>query len=228
MVFRLNLPFASAIVVQSETMRAAVEETYPDSRGRIHVVAQPVPVWLQKLRSSRKRPIIGADLRMRLFYPAAPYPHKNHRLLAAVSGNDAATWPVEALMLTIPEEINPNVKIPWLRCCGMLTPADMVQAYADSDALVFLSLTESYGFPLVEAMWLGLPVVCPDLPYARNLCGTEAIYFNPRDAGSLRAAILELSHRLRAGWSPQWDAQVATLPVNWRVVAESLLAIAAG
>ena len=35
------------------------------------------------------------------------------------------------------------------------------------DALLFLSTDESYGFPLIEAMFVGLPIICPDLPYAR-------------------------------------------------------------
>ena len=30
--------------------------------------------------------------------------------------------------------------------------------------LCYLSKEESFGFPLIEAMYLGLPIVCPDLP----------------------------------------------------------------
>ncbi len=79
--------------------------------------------------------------------------------------------------------------------------------YATVDGVMFLSTSESYGLPLVEAMACGLPVVCPDLEYARTICGDVAIYFDPNDVASLRAAVTELHRRLAAGWSPDWSLQ---------------------
>ena len=104
----------------------------------------------------------------------------------------------------------------------------MRRAYRDSDGLVFLSQSESYGFPLIEAMWVGLPVICPDLPYARWLCGEPAIYFDPTSVESLRTAVVELDRRLRSGWQPDWSASLARLPKDWATVARLLLEITVG
>ena len=60
----------------------------------------------------------------------------------------------------------------------------MIDEYKRADGLVFLSLSESYGFPLVEAMWLGLPIICPDTEYARDMCVVSRLYtliLRPRD-----------------------------------------------
>jgi glycosyltransferase involved in cell wall biosynthesis len=93
---------------------------------------------------------------------------------------------------------------------------------------LFLSLSESLGFPLVEAMWIGLPIICPDLPYARVLCGDEAIYFDPEKISSLQAAVLELDGRLKAGWWPDWREAMKAVPPSWGAVAASMLRVTAG
>jgi glycosyltransferase involved in cell wall biosynthesis len=109
-----------------------------------------------------------------------------------------------------------------------LTPDKVINAYETADALLFLSLSESFGFPLVEAMWIGLPIICPDLPYARALCGNQAIYFNPGDVNSLYLAVVDLSKRLDSGWWPEWSESLKVIPRNWEEVAATMLSLATG
>jgi glycosyltransferase involved in cell wall biosynthesis len=161
---------------------------------------------------------------LRLFYPAAYYPHKNHRLLSEI--NDSKTWPVSELVLTIPDNLNPNPAIPWIRCIDRLEPAGVLSEYRNTDALLFLSFSESFGFPLIEAMWIGLPIICPDLPYARTLCGEHAIYFDPHKVGSLHAAIAELTKRRSSGWWPDWSAKLDKIPKDWQKVADAMVQLA--
>lgn len=51
-------------------------------------------------------------------------------------------------------------------------------------ALLFPSRAEGFGLPLLEAAALGVPVVCSDLPVARELLGTNAVYLDPDDSYS--------------------------------------------
>jgi hypothetical protein len=74
-------------------------------------------------------------------------------------------------------------------------------------------------------MCIGLPIICPDLPYARVLCGDEAIYFDPDDVSSLQAAVMELDGKLKAGWWPDWREPMKAIPQNWSAVADSMLRI---
>lgn len=75
---------------------------------------------------------------------------------------------------------------------------------------------------------MGMPIVCPDLPYARAICGDNAVYFDPHDAKSLERGVVELFRRASSGWSPDWSSQLALLPKNWPEVARTLFAIANG
>lgn len=224
-VFRLNARFVDSFIVQTVVMQAALAASYPEIADKIKVIAQPVPNWLLDApsRSSNLRCTLGGGLR--LFYPAAGYPHKNHRMLTGIKPELGLSWPVESLKLTLPVENHPAPKVPWIQCVGFLSPQQMIQSYGEADGLLFLSTDESYGFPLVEAMFMGLPIVCPDLPYAHALCLDGAIYFNPLSIDSLHNAIESLHTRLLAGWWPDWSAQLDTIPKNWDVVADAMIAV---
>lgn len=219
-VFRWNMARAHRIVVQTSIMAEGIAQTYPAVADRIRILSQPPPSWLSDLElHDRDRPP-GAPLT--LFYPAAAYPHKNHRLLFELAAMEDIQGVLARMIVTIaPDPIAP----PRMVMTGHLPPNEMRARYAEADALVFPSLEESFGLPLVEAMYLGLPILCSDRPFARNLCGDDAIYFDPRSAASLRDAICELQTRLDAGWHPNWSDRLRNFPPDWETVASELIAL---
>lgn len=221
-LFRLNLDRVSRFIVQSDFMRERLVATYPECAGRVDVIGQPPPDWLLDSGLKRSALVKRAGSGLRLFYPAAAYPHKNHSLLAAAAGDAGWTKLVDRMALTI--DVLPG-RPSWAACIGKLSAEDVVAQYRECDALVFLSKAESLGFPLVEAMWIGLPIVCPDRAYAHSLCGDEAIYFDPDDIGSLKAALVTLRQRLDDGWWPDWSERLARLPQDWDAVADRLAKI---
>ncbi len=225
-LFRLNARHAGAFIVQTSVMKASLTASYPEIADRIHVLAQPVPAWLIDAGLRRRGRHVALDAPLTLVYPAATYRHKNHRLLGDIDAATAATWPVRRLTLTIAPDLSPAPALPWLSCCGFLPPQGMLDLYRDVDALLFLSLDESFGFPLLEAMFVGIPVVCPDLPYARAMCGDGAIYFDPTSTGSLQHALETLHRRLARGWWPDWSAALAKFPADWDAVAAAMLRLA--
>ena len=60
------------------------------------------------------------------------------------------------------------------------------------DVLVSTSLAETFGFPLVESMAAGVPVVATDVPIHREICGDAALYFQPGDSEDLARQLTEL------------------------------------
>lgn len=227
-LFRFNMGRVSAFIVQTGAMKSSLIDTYPEIKDRVYIIAQSVPDWLIESPLQRNRPNKRTELGLRLFYPAATYPHKNHQLLSLIKKRHATAWPVSELLLTIPENVNPNPRISWIQCVDRLESNAVIRAYETTDALLFLSISESFGFPLVEAMWIGLPIICPNLPYARALCGNNAIYFNPDNVDSLQKAIVELKKRIDSGWWPDWSENLKIIPRNWEEVAAMMLRIAAG
>lgn len=63
---------------------------------------------------------------------------------------------------------------------------DEIQAlYPTLDLFIFPSLCESIGFPLIEAMYYGLPIIAADMPSNRELLGESGLFFSPHDANAL-------------------------------------------
>lgn len=221
-LYRRNLPRAKHFVVQTEIMRHDLIAAYPELEGRITVVPQPPPIWFKPGASS---PTVNPSRPLELFYPAAGYDHKNHRLLGRMAAEGRPPEGFRRLVLTLqPEEASVvDVDVPWLHNVGRLSPDDCLDRYRQVDGLFFPSTAESYGLPLVEAMALGIPVVCSDLPFARWLCEDQGIYFDPQDPQGAWRAIEVLIERRRQGWRPDWSGPLSKLPESWDDVAGAFL-----
>lgn len=217
---RATFPRTHAVIVQTPAMQDRLARAYPVVGDRIRVVPQPPPFAI----APRPAPLAIGSRGLRLFYPAAPYPHKNHRLLAEFFTLPNAGELIESLTLTIePGDLPALRNHPRVRFVGRLSPDGCAAAYAEADALVFPSRNESYGLPLVEAMAANLPILAADLPYTEALCDDTAITFDPARVDSLAAAIERLRDRLREGWQPDYTIPLAKIPRTWREVAQRFL-----
>lgn len=172
--------------------------------------------------------------------PAGPYfvclgtiePRKNHLLLLHIWRDLAQRMGMETPKLLIIGRRgwkNENI-IDMLERCPAL--AGVVREYADlpddavagllqgARALLFPSFAEGYGLPLAEALALGVPAICSDLPALREVGGDAPDYLSPLDGLGWRHFILgfaEEDSRLRekqlqrlAQWSrPSWTQHFA-------------------
>ncbi|TWU67006.1 Glycosyl transferases group 1 [Crateriforma conspicua] len=219
-IARLNASCAKVVVCQTDAMAGDLIQTYPQWSipNRVKVIRQPVP---KGFRSRRPETTRDANSRLKLFYPAAPYPHKNHGLFRELSESSIGEY-VEKFVLTVSRS---DVCLPEkvFHCIGPINYSQCLEEYSRCDALVFPSLIESYGLPLVEAMAMQKPILAADLPYARTLCGSEAVYFDPRSARSLYDGVKRLKAKLDSGWKPQWHGQLSLLPDSWEEVVKTLL-----
>jgi glycosyltransferase involved in cell wall biosynthesis len=66
---------------------------------------------------------------------------------------------------------------------------DLAALYQNAAAFVLPSVMETFGLPYVEAMASGAPVICADMPFAREICGDAARYFPPGDCHALAELI---------------------------------------
>lgn len=71
---------------------------------------------------------------------------------------------------------------------GLLSHADVLDAYQHYSAMIFPSVAESFGVPLVEAAEAGLPILAPELDYVRDVC-TPATTFDPTSPRSIARAV---------------------------------------
>lgn len=81
--------------------------------------------------------------------------------------------------------------VPW-RHIPRATDQQVLQAYRDSDVVVFASLYEGFGLPIIEAQATGRPVVTSDrLSMPEVACGA-ALLVDPLDVSAIRAAVVRV------------------------------------
>ena len=139
---------------------------------------------LQRIRAK-----YGLD-RPFLFYPAATWPHKNHgNLLAAFRIlKESYGFDGELLLSGIAMQSHGDITAEIgrlglsgsVRLLGYLPAGELPWFYNLARMLVFPSLFEGFGIPLVEAMACGCPVVCSDMTSLPEVAGDAGALFDPR------------------------------------------------
>ena len=62
--------------------------------------------------------------------------------------------------------------------------------YNEAGLLVFPSLLEGFGLPILESMQCGLPVACSDLPSLAEVAGEAAYLFNPYSVEDITRSLM--------------------------------------
>lgn len=182
------LRVSSAVVVPSHSMVEPVERLLARLGLRhpptVHVIPHGRPSWA----SPPVRPL-GEPLR--LLYPSHVGRHKNFALLArvlrlirshsrlAVKLTLTATGRELVNGKTLESLFDPVVGD--VLFTGPVSRAELPGLYEGHDVLVFPSLAESFGLPLLEAMVMRMAIVASDRDWAREVCGESALYAQPHD-----------------------------------------------
>jgi len=82
---------------------------------------------------------------------------------------------------------------------GSLPVEELRRVVAEADAVVYPSLLEGFGLPVVEALASGTPVVCARLPAFVEVAGELPHYVDVTDAGALARAMREAAETADRG-----------------------------
>lgn len=74
---------------------------------------------------------------------------------------------------------------------GRVSDQEMTTLVRGSNALLLPSFAEGYGLPLTEALALGVPVLCSDIPVFREIGGEIPEFIDPLDGPAWRRAVLD-------------------------------------
>lgn len=132
-------------------------------------------------------------------YVAHFYQHKNHlKLLQAYHAlkiNGFNPWPLvlrgddQGLLNEIMKAVKQMAMEKDVIFLPRLDEGEMPCLYAAAGALVFPSLYEGAGMPVIEAMACGCPVIASDIPTTREFGGDAVSLFDPLDIESITAAM---------------------------------------
>lgn len=70
--------------------------------------------------------------------------------------------------------------------------SSMIKEYEDADIVLFCSLFEGFGMPIIEAQAIGRPVVTSDRSPMKDVAGKGAVFVDPENIGSIRSDVERL------------------------------------
>jgi glycosyltransferase involved in cell wall biosynthesis len=113
-----------------------------------------------------------------------------------------------------------------VRLLEYVPDADLAGLYSGAAAFVFPSLHEGFGFPVLEAMACGTPVICSNTSSLPEVAGDAAVLVDPLDVAALTDAITRViaDADLRAALIAKGYEQVKVFSweraaqVTWRVL----------
>lgn len=75
---------------------------------------------------------------------------------------------------------------------GFVDDRDLPHLYCGADLMVFPSLFEGFGLPILEAMASGVPVSCSNISSLPEIAGDAAALFDPHDIDSIAESMLTI------------------------------------
>jgi len=108
---------------------------------------------------------------------------------------------------------------------GYVSDAELQWLYAHCKALVYPSLFEGFGLPVLEAMSLGAAVITSRATSLPEVAGDAALLVDPHRVEEIQAAMLQVhrDHALRAALKERALRQAARF--SWESTARQVLAI---
>ncbi len=72
---------------------------------------------------------------------------------------------------------------------GYLSDEELKGLLCNASGLIFPSLYEGFGLPLVEAMTCSCPIICADIPSTREVCDNSVLFFDAKSPEDLAMKI---------------------------------------
>lgn len=77
---------------------------------------------------------------------------------------------------------------------GYVSDEELNQLYHDAYCFIYPSLNEGFGYPPLEAMRYGVPVLASPFSSISEVCGDAALYFNPFSIDEIKIRIIQLEN----------------------------------
>jgi glycosyltransferase involved in cell wall biosynthesis len=203
-MLRVTARRARLIVTISDSTANDLQRYYRVALERLLVIPPIVaecfrPASVEEIR--RTRETFGLPEHYWL-YVAHFYRHKNHeRLLGAyarLKSSGAQPWPlvlrgddqgVRAEVAGAVSALGLSQDVTFLPWLG---DGDLRALYSGAGAMVFPSLYEGAGIPVLEAMACGCPIAAARIPAVEEQAVEAALYFDPLDLGSIETQMRKL------------------------------------
>lgn len=181
----------------------------------------------ERLIKKKSKHFMRDAVRPYILMPSAPIVHKNNE--RAVQGfeqfNKKHNYKYN-LYITSTFDNTTKTKLKVLSknvvFTGNVTDTALAEAFNDSEAVLFPSLAEGLGMPVLEAALYNIPVACSDIPVLSELSDTAFYQFDPSDPAAIAVGLERAVNKVN--WQQRLDAYKNLLKkYTWERTADLLM-----
>jgi len=234
---------ADAIIINSESLRSEIQRYLEVDPQKLRLIYEAVDHDLFKRgdpSAARARVASFGITKPFILFVSSLWPYKNcdgllrawalargqlegHQLVIVGNGSDAKHV---ADLHSLSAELGISEEVVFV---GGVPLEETAHFYQAAELLVYPSLNETFGLPILEAMACGCPVVTSNVSAMPEIAGGAALLSDPRDPGALARVIVEAAgpaadrlrdQGLRRAKEFTWAATAAATLDVYREVAE--------
>lgn len=192
---------ANVIFTLSNNSKRDIVNSFKVDPQKVIVTYLGLPSWIGKNGVKTDATFISKKFGIKnnyLFYPANMWPHKNHKNLILAferiknktnldlvfsGANQASSTEIRKLCDNL--QLTKRVKI-----LGYVSNDELPALYKSAFGLVFPSLFEGFGIPILEAFKMGCPVITGDNTSMKEVGGDAVLYFRSESVDSIEKSLL--------------------------------------
>jgi glycosyltransferase involved in cell wall biosynthesis len=188
------------IVVGTQWIKNDVIDKYGATSDKVKVI--PLAPYFHPVESELLENEGFSEIRFKkfIFYPAAPWPHKNHSIIFSALSQLRKKGLIIPIVLSGPRSTGIDLSLlvqefgieDQVQDIGFVTDTELQHVYKSATALVMPSLFEAESLPVWEAFAAGIPVLCSDVTSMPDQIGNAGLLFNPFDASDLAEKIANI------------------------------------
>jgi glycosyltransferase involved in cell wall biosynthesis len=213
---------ASVVLVVSEAIKRQFMEAYPKTACPVQVIYNGPTPWPEgNIQVDRD---IGMGIGQSFFLAVGmANPRKNLNALAKAFAQYREQGGRHQLVVTGEkkqvEDVCGAALASGIHLVGYISDVELKRLYQNCSGLVYPSLDEGFGIPLIDAAAWKKPIACSDIEVFHEVLGPYPIYFTPTDIQSMVHALFHLE-QVKLEMLPKLPRKY-----GWRESAEQLMKV---
>ena len=220
-----RLKYANGIIVTTDYMKQVVSDYFNDEE-QVFIVPEPVN-WTFEPRTQLNAQIIEKNEEKQILYVAADRPYKNIRQFLDIAAEFQKKNFVNYKFVLVSRLRDVTLeyfkKLNLKNTKVLSNVPDMKDIYLNTDILVYPSLYEGFGRPIVEAMSMGIPTIAMDISPFKEIIGSDGILLKNPQLDEWIESIISLSEKdkyeeftmkAKNGYKQRFSADVFKLALN--------------
>ena len=196
---------AQRVIAVSQSTARDLQEWLNFPSERIHVVHHGTPVGFYPDHNEpawiKVKHDLGLPDKAYLLFVGGADPRKNHRLVCHAVSQAPAPLRDYPLIMVGSRQSRGDDLLETARamgiaervyCPGTVSRHVLRLLYSHATAFLFPSTYEGFGFPVLEAMACGAPVITSNVTALPEVAGDAAVFIHPHDETDVRKALLRI------------------------------------